>query len=422
MNAFDIAAVLITIAAVSGYINYRFLRLPTSSGTLAVALFSSIVIVAADRAMPSLNIEPLIDRFLARIDFNETLMHGMLSFLLFAGALRLDLDLLLENRWTIGVLATVGVLVSTIVVGGVMWEVFSLLGIPVPLLICLVFGALISPTDPVAVIGLLKELHGPPRLEAQVAGESLFNDGVGVVVFLALVSVAGLSVTRDASLSPTLGGIGAFFARQVGGGALLGLAFGYIAYRALKTIDEYTLELLITIALVMFTYAVSFTLQVSGPIAVVIAGVLIGNPGRRLAMSDRTRHHVDTFWIMIDEVLNAVLFLLLGLQVFTIAVGRHIMAAALLSIPVVLLARWVSIAIPAAVIRLRRPLRPGIVAVLTWSGLRGGISVAMVLSLPPFGHRGLLLACTYAVVIFSILVQGLTVRRVLNHYGIGDSR
>jgi CPA1 family monovalent cation:H+ antiporter len=270
-------------------------------------------------------------------------------------------------------------------------------------------------------MGLLKELRAPQSLESQIAGESLFNDGVGVVVFLAVASMAGLAGAEAGSEHPvSVAGITASAAREVVGGAALGLGLGLLAYRALKTIDEHSLELLITLALVMFTYSVSFKAHVSGPIAVVVAGLLIGNPGRRFAMSERTREHVDAFWRMIDEILNAILFLLLGLEVLAVRDWSDVLLPALLAVPICLFARFISVWAPAASMSARGRLRRGIVPVLTWSGLRGGISVAMVLSLPAFPAKDVLLACTCAVVVFSILVQGLTVRRVLIHYGVGS--
>jgi Na+:H+ antiporter len=420
MNAFDIAAILLAVAAVSGYLNHRFLKLPATSGTLVVALVSSLIVVAADAAMPGLPLRGALAGFLHEIDFNQTLMHGMLSFLLFAGALHVDMEGLLDNKWTIGSLATVGVLVSTLVVGVLVWGVFRLLGADVSLPICLAFGALISPTDPIAVMGLLKELRAPKSLEAQIAGESLFNDGVGVVVFFALVSMAGLSdPAGGAEVSGEPAGLLVFFVREVAGGAALGLGLGYVGYRALKSLNDHPLELLITLALVMFMYSLSFWIHVSGPIAVVLAGLLIGNPGRKFAMSDRTREHVDAFWSMVDEILNAVLFLLLGLEVFAVPLGRDAVVLGLVAVPIALVARFVSVAVPVTAMRIRGRFIRGIVPVLTWSGLRGGISVAMVLSLPHFPAKSLLLAATYAIVVFSILIQGLTVRRVLVHYGVG---
>jgi len=421
MNSFDIAAILTAVAAAFGYVNHRLLRLPATSGTLTVALASSLMLVAADGIFPQLKLTDTVGAFLDEIDFNETLMHGMLSFLLFAGALHVDLDGLLANKWTIGILATIGVVLSTAIVGVLTWWTFALVGLSAPLFACLAFGALISPTDPIAVMGLLKELRAPKHLEAQIAGESLFNDGIGVVVFFALVSIAGLSASEhQVAIDPA--GLLTFFAREVAGGVALGLGLGYIGYRALKSINEHSLELLITLALAMFLYSLSFWIHVSGPIAVVVAGLLIGNPGRTFAMSDRTREHVDAFWSMIDEILNALLFLLLGLKVLAVPTGAHILGASLLAIPITLLARLVSVAVPVAAMSVRGSFVNGIIPILTWSGLRGGISVAMVLSLPRFPARDLLLASTYAVVVFSILVQGLTVRRVLLHYRVGEER
>ena len=420
MNAFDTAAVLIAIAAACGYVNHKVLKLPATSGTLAVALVSSLIVVGIDLAVPGWRVHAWLARLPATIDFNETLMHGMLCFLLFAGSLHLDIDGVLDNKWTIGLLSTVGVLISTFVVGSATWWCFGLIGVHVSFIVCLVFGALISPTDPIAVMGLLKELAAPSSLEAQIAGESLFNDGVAVVVFFALVSAAGLSGPGVEPMPISAAGVVTLFLQEVFGGAILGLALGYVCYRALKSIDDHSLELLITLALVMFMYTLSFRIHVSGPIAVVVAGLLIGNTGRKFAMSQKTREHVDAFWSMVDEILNAVLFLLLGLQVFTVPMGYREVLASVLVVPIVLAARFAAVSVPVAAIRLARGrFIRGIIPVLTWSGLRGGISVAMVLSLPTFPARDALLACTYAVVVFSVLVQGLTVRRVLVHYQVG---
>jgi monovalent cation:H+ antiporter, CPA1 family len=421
VSAFDIAAVLIAVAAVSGYVNHRLLHLPATSGTLLVALISSLVVIVLERLVPAIQLQGEIERFLGQIDFNQTLMHGLLCFLLFAGALHVDLGGLIDHRWTIAALSTVGVVLSVAIVGTLTWLALDLLGLRQPLLVCLTFGALISPTDPVAVMGLLKELHAPASLEAQIAGESLFNDGVGVVVFLALASMANLSGAVDVEgPGNDWSGLAMFAAREVVGGVALGLILGYIGYRALKSIDDHPLELLITLALMMFVYALSFWIEVSGPIGVVVAGLLIGNPGRRFAMSDRTREHVDAFWSMIEEVLNAVLFLLLGLEVFAVRRWSAVVVPAVLAVLICLLARAVSVAVPVAAMRTRGSLRRGLIPILTWSGLRGGISVALVLALPPFAGKDILLASTYAVVVFSVLVQGLTVRRVLVHYGVGE--
>lgn len=410
---------LIAVAAVAGYINYRVLKLPATSGILAVSLLSSLALVIADALFAGRHLQEMVSVFLGRIDFNEALMHGMLSFLLFAGALHVELESLIAQRWTIGLLATVGVALSAAIIGSLTYFLFRILGIEVPLMACLLFGALISPTDPIAVLGLLKELKAPRSLEAQIAGESLFNDGVGVVVFFAILSVAGLADSGAPGHQPNgATELGLFFAREVVGGAGLGLGLGYLAYRALKSINHHPLELLITLALVMFTYSVSFWIHVSGPIAVVISGLLIGNAGRQLAMSEETREHVDAFWRMMEDILNAVLFLLIGLEVLALPSAWQTIVAALAAVPVALAGRFVSVSLPVTAMRVRRDFARGILPILTWGGLRGGISVAMALSLPAFPEKGFVLACTYAVVVFSILVQGLTMRRLLIHYGV----
>src|SRR5436190_3188972 len=380
MGTVESAAVLLTNAAVSGYLNHRCLRRPATSGTLIVALFSSLVVVAIDAAVPSWTLQARVRGFLADIDFNETLMRGFLSFLLFAGALHVSFEGLWRNKGTIAILATVGVCISTAVVGVLTWASFRLLGIPIPFVVALVFGALISPTDPIAVIGLLRELKAPESLEAQIAGESLFNDGVGVVVFLACLSVAGLAGIHPANNVDTdVPGLVSFFLREVLGGAVLGLGLGYLGYHALKSLNEHSLELLITLALALATYALAFRIHVSGPIAVVIAGLVIGNPGRRFAMSTQTREHVDAFWSMVDYILNAVLFLLIGLEVFGVVAEPRVVIAGIAAIPVALIARWLSVALPIWALGRRGGFIKGLIPILTWSGLRGGISVALAL-------------------------------------------
>jgi CPA1 family monovalent cation:H+ antiporter len=420
VSSFEAAAILLTIAAACGYLNYRFLHLPATSGTLAVALFSSLGIVVIDVLTPSTPIRLPIQRFLTDIDFNETLMRGMLSFLLFAGAFHVDLGGLLRNKWTIGALSTVGVILSTAIIGGLTWLTFGWLGTPIPLAVAMVYGALISPTDPIAVMGLLRDLRAPATLEAQIAGESLFNDGVGVVVFLALIAVAAPDAGRDAlHMTPHAFPIAVFFVREVVGGAALGLVTGYLGYQALKAVDDHPLELLITLAVATGVYAVSFHLHVSGPIAVVVAGIFIGNRGRQ-AMSAETCERVDAFWHLIDYILNAVLFLLIALQVFGVPQGLTALKVGVMAIPIALVGRLVAVAGPVTAMRVRATFMRGLVPVLTWSGLRGGISIALALSLPPLPGKEYLLAATYAVVVFSTLVQGLTMRRLLMYYGIGE--
>jgi CPA1 family monovalent cation:H+ antiporter len=309
------------------------------------------------------------------------------------------------------------VLLSTTIVGLLTYFVFGWLGVHIDLLWCFTFGALISPTDPTAVMGLLKDLNAPKSLEAKIGGESLFNDGVGVVVFVALASFATASEPRTAS--QIAADLGFFALREVGGGLALGLAAGWIGYRALKSIDNHPLELLITLALVMFVYSTSFWIHVSGPLSVVAAGLLIGHRGRRFAMSTRTREHVDAFWNMMDQILNAVLFLLLGLEIFAVASWSDMLLPALAAVPICLLARFMAVGVSVQALRVKGESPRGLVPILTWSGLRGGISIALALSLQESPAKEVLLGSTYAVVVFTVLVQGMTVRSVLAHYGFG---
>lgn len=414
MSIYDSAAVLMVLVAAMGYLNYRALRLPSTIGLVIIALLSSLLLLALDRIGPGWHIAPAMARYVRGLDFYTTLMVGMLAFLLFAGSLHMELDRLMEQRWAILGLATAGVLISTAVVGGALYLVLPSLGLQVGLGPCLVMGALISPTDPIAVLSILKEARAPRDIEAIIAGESLFNDGVGVVVFLALTQAFGLGAGHGGGASPGVGSVFALLLQEVGGGVLLGLGLGWVAFLALRSIDEYRIEVQITLALVMAITAISGWLHASGPIAVVLAGLLLGNHGRKLAMSDITVDHLEKFWGLIDEILNAVLFLLIGLEVLTVSLGGRYVVAGLIAVPVVLLARLAAVGVPvAAVGRLRGPLRRGTVPLLTWSGLRGGISVALVLSLPPFPERELLVTMTYVVVLFSILAQGLTIRRVV---------
>jgi len=422
MDLFDIAAILVALAALFGYLNHRLFRLPSSVGILAISLVCSVLLLGVNQLVPGWGLRATIARFLGQIDFTTALMHGMLCFLLYAGALHVHWESLQANRWTVLTLAIIGVLISTLIVGLLAWLVFLGLGLQVPLIVCFVFGALISPTDPIAVIGMLHELKAPLDVEAQIAGESLFNDGVGVVVFFAVLSLAGLSISMTTvHLTFHLGSLLSFFLWEMGGGALLGLLFGVGAFFALKSIDDHPLELLITLAMVMVMYSLSFVIQVSGPIAVVVAGIFIGSYGREYAMSPHTSEHLDVFWAMLDEIFNAALFLLLGLQVLTVHWTRSLVLAGALTIPIALLARYVSVGLPISILRLGRHFHRGAVSILTWGGLRGGLSVAMVLSLPKFPARDLLISCTYLVMLFSVLIQGLTMKRLLTHYGIGQT-
>jgi CPA1 family monovalent cation:H+ antiporter len=405
-----LAAAILTLSAVFGYINYRWLKFPHTIGLVVIALLASVGTIAIDLILPGLNLKATAAAMLGRIDLTSTLMHGMLSLLLFAGAMHVNLDILAERKWPIGSMATAGVLISTFIVGSGTWAILDLLGIPLPFAWCLVFGALISPTDPVAVLGILKTVKVPESLEAKIAGESLFNDGVGVVVFTILVAIAIGSGNGHATGAAD---IAILFARETAGGALIGLVFGYAAYRAMRSIDEHNLEVLITLALVFLITAVAQAVHASAPIAAVVAGLLIGNHGTRFAMSEKTTLHVQTFWSLIDEILNSVLFLIIGFEVLALAFSGQTLLAAVMAIPLVLAARFVSVAIPIGLLRLRERFTAGTVRVLTWGGLRGGISVALALSLPPGPSKEAILVITYGVVIFSIVAQGLTIGRVV---------
>jgi CPA1 family monovalent cation:H+ antiporter len=420
MIDFDSIALVVTLTAGLAYLNARFLRLPSTIGLMAIALLGSLALMGLAE-LGIVDLAPHVSSVLSRVDFGQTLLHGLLGIFLFAGALHVDLADLRKNRVAIGALALGATALSTVMVGALIYLLLGWYGRPISPMDALLFGALISPTDPVAVFGIVRSVGASHELEVNISGESLFNDGVGVTVFLVVASMAGLS-----SGSHVEGGgfqavpFLAFGVREVVGGVLCGLAAGYFGYRVLKSVDEPSLELLMTLALVMSLYSFSFAIDVSGPLAVVVAGLIIGNQGRRFAMSDRTRGQVDAFWNMIDEILNAVLFLLLGFEVLAVHDWSAVLLPAALAVPACLLARFVSVAFPVAVIGLRRPMRRGLIPVLTWCGLRGGISVAMVLSLPAFPLKDVLLASTYAVVVFSVVVQGLTVRPVLVRFGVGQ--
>jgi CPA1 family monovalent cation:H+ antiporter len=399
--------ILICLAALFSYVNHRLLKLPITIGLMAVALMFSLALLALGKL--GFGVEAEAQRFIGAIDFNEALMHGMLGFLLFAGALHVKLDELLDLKWVIGSMAVVGTILSSLITGLLGYWLFDLVGLPLPFLYCLLFGALISPTDPIAVMGVLRQARLPKALEMKIVGESLFNDGVGVVIFLVILNL----VPKE---SFTATDVLALFAEEAIGGAALGLALGYIAYRMLRSVDNYQVEILITLALVMGSFALADLLHTSGPIAVVVAGLLIGNQGRQWAMSEKTREHLDSFWELLDELLNAVLFVLIGLEVLVLSFQRSYLVAGLVAIPLVLTARWISVVLQVKGFSLFREFSERTITILTWGGLRGGISVALALSLPLGPARDAVVTITYAVVVFSILVQGLTLNRVL---GVG---
>ena len=404
---FDIAAVCLVVTALLAYLNQRFVGLPTAIGVMVAALGLSLLLVALDASGLVTSLHGYEESLLKSIDFSDVLMQGMLSLLLFAGALHVDLSELKAYRWQIGGLAVFGTLLSTALVGGAMWLLLPWLGIPISLPFCLVFGALISPTDPIAVMGILKSAKAPKNLELVIAGESLFNDGVGVVVFSLLVGVAVSGET------PSLAEALRLLAEEAGGGLLFGAVLGYGTFRLLRSIDHYQVEVMLTLAMVMGGYALASRLHVSGPLAMVVAGLIIGNHGRALAMSDTTRRYIDGFWEVIDEILNAVLFVLIGMEVIVVDFFDGFAVVAICTIAITLLARALTVGLPVGTISRYFGLPTGAGPVLTWGGLRGGISVALALSLPHGPERDVLLAITYCVVVFSILVQGLTIGRLV---------
>jgi len=403
----DIVAALLGLSAFFGYLNHRFLRLPPTIGLVIMALVASLVLLGIDLIVPWAGISAQVRSSLALIDFHDTLMTGMLSFLLFAGAMHVNLADLKARRFAIGSMATAGLLLSTGLIGGGIWLIFQATGLEVPFIYCLLFGSLISPTDPIAVLGILKTVSVPKTLKAKIAGESLFNDGVAVVVFVILLSMAANSDGEGISTSAS--DVAWLFMQEAVGGVLLGLFTGGIAFLAMRSIDEYVLEVLISLALVTITYSVAISLHTSGPIAVVIAGLLIGNHGKQYAMSEVTRDHLNKFWELIDEVLNAVLFLLIGLEVLALTFSLPTLLAAALAIPLTLAARLISVAVPVSLLGLKRSFTKGAIPILTWGGLRGGISVALVLSLPDTPWKETLITVCYVIVVFSIIVQGLTI-------------
>ena len=407
MDLLQITAVLITLTAVFSFLNHVYLKLPATIGVMAISMALSLMLLI----LGSMGFPLLLEQektFLAGIDFSATLLHGMLSFLLFAGALHVDLNRLSEMKWIIASLATIGVLLSTLIVASLVWSVALLLDLPLSFIHCLLFGALISPTDPVAVISTLKTLGVPATLETKIAGESLFNDGVGVVLFLVIFNIAYSSEPMQAVEVAEL------FITETIGGALFGLLAGYITYRMLRRVDNYQVEIILSLALVMGGYAFAEAWHLSAPIAIVVAGLLIGNHGRQFAMSEQTREHLDAFWELVDEILNAILFVLLGLEILLIIpLSANALLLAITAIPIVLLSRFVSVSIPISILRSNYQFSPGVIKILTWGGLRGGISVALALSLPADEVRSYLLPMTYAVVVFAMLVQGLTLGRVV---------
>lgn len=414
LSVFEIAALLLGLSAFFGWLNLRVLKLPHTIGLLIMAFASSVMLIAFERLVPGLGIAEAIKSAIEQIDLYTAIVNGMLAFLLFAGALHVDIDLMKGQKWAIGLMATIGVVISTAIVGFGIFLACRLVGFDLPLIWGLVFGALISPTDPVAVLGLLKLVKVPESIKGKIAGESLFNDGAAVVIFIALLTLAlGVPAGEPAETHWEPGSIAALFVFEAVGGIAFGLFTGWVAYRAMAMIDDPMVEILITIAVCAVTYALSIRLHISGPIAVVMTGLLIGGRGADQAMSEKVKEYLFSFWEVVDEVLNSVLFLLIGLEVLVIGFHPQNSWMILVAIPVVLFARWVSVSIPILLLSVRQTFSRGSIPILTWGGLRGGVSVALALSLPPSEYKPIILTATFAVVIFSIVVQGLTVKWVI---------
>lgn len=395
----EITAICLTLTAFMAYLNHRFVGLPPTVGVMGIAMLLSLALFGLD----TLGFSALHDQVRAlvgAIDFTGVLMQGMLSILLFAGALHVDLSELRAHRRAIAALAMAGTLASTLLIGFVLWWALALAGLTLPLAYCLVFGALISPTDPIAVMGILKSAKAPANLEIVIAGESLFNDGVGVVLFALMASMVGHPEP------PPLGQAGLLLLREGGGGLAFGVGLGYATYLMLRSIDSYQEEVLITLAAVVGGYTLANHLHVSGPLAMVAAGLIVGNHGRAEAMSDQTRRHVDSFWELLDAIFNAVLFMLIGMEILLVPLSWTLAAAAVVALLVTLGARFASVGLPILLWRRHAGLPHGSWQVLTWGGLRGGISVALALSLPASSGRDIVVTLTYVVVVFSILIQG----------------
>lgn len=399
MSMIDVFSVIAVLTALFAYINFRFIKLPTSSGVMVIAMICSLVLIALQQF--AFDLTYLANSVLSKIDFHETLMNGMLSVLLFAGAMHIELKNLTKQKGFVFILSTVGLLLSTCLVAGLAYCSFGLVGININFFYCLVFGALISPTDPISVLALLKQGGAPLSVQSKISGESLFNDGFGVVIFLILLRFA----TGE---EPTFLDAGKLLIIEGVGGLALGGVLGYTAYLMMKSIDNYSVEVLITIAVVFGGYSLAKYLHTSGPLAMVVAGLLIGNQGRALAMSDTTRIYLDHFWELLDEVLNACLFVIIGLEIILIPFSRQVLMASVLVIPAVLLSRLISVALTVKTMEKFRKFSPNIIKLMTWGGLRGGISIALALSLPHSPYRNTIISVTYFVVIFSVGVQATT--------------
>jgi monovalent cation:H+ antiporter, CPA1 family len=400
MSLFHVISLIITLVALFGYLNHRFIKLPDIIGITAIGLVVSVIVTAVGATNPDVAKWAAVT--MRQVNFYEVVFHGLLGMLLFAGSLHVNLADLAGEKWVILVLATAGVVLSTVLVGMGLYYAAPLLGLQLPFIYCLLFGSLIAPTDPIAVLGLLRDAGVEKSLETRITGESLFNDGTGVVLFLTLLGL--ISGSGEPSVPHALWAL----AREVAGGLIFGIAAGFAGFYLLRSIDSYAIEILVTLSMATAGYSVAEALHLSAPIAVVVMGLIIGNHGKRFAMSERTRAQLFSFWELTDELLNLLLFGLIGLEVIALSIAPRDLLPALIAIPIVLLARGISVALPIGALRPVRRFSPHTIKLMTWGGLRGGISIALALTLPAFAGREFVIAATYVVVIFSILVQALT--------------
>jgi monovalent cation:H+ antiporter, CPA1 family len=405
MEVYNTITVIIVLTALFSYLNFRFFKFPGIIGIMIISLLASLLIIGIGILDPRFFLSVTTE--ISKIDFHTALMKIMLSFLLFAGAINVDAQKLKREITSVSAFSTIGVLLSTFIIGGLLCLTTKLFGMSMDLIYCLLFGALISPTDPIAVLGILKEAKIPSSLEMKITGESLFNDGVGVVIFVTIYEIAGIGLENISA-----GQIAFLFLREAGGGIVLGFLLGYLGFVALRSIDNYKIEVLITLAIVMGGYLLADKLHLSGPLAMVIAGIVTGNKSRMEGMSDITRDYIDKFWEMIDELMNAILFLLIGFEMLIIPFNFTLLFLGCLTIIITLGARFISVALPIYALQFNRTFEKNVIPILTWGGLRGGLSVAMALSIPKNMYGETIVGITYIVVLFSIIVQGLTIGKL----------
>ncbi len=402
MDFSEILSATIVLASVFAYVNHRWIKWPPTIGVMVLALLSSIVVIVLGEFIPVFLEKAVV--LVAKLDFQKVLFNFMLSFLLFAGAVQVNARKLKKERLSVLVLSTVGIVISTFLIGGLSWYLFQLFQIQVAFVYCMLFGALISPTDPIAVLAILKEAKIPSSLEVKISGESLFNDGVAVVLFISIAEIATNGIQHFDAFE-----VIKLFVREAVGGLVFGVILGYTGFLALRPIDNYKVEVLITLAIVMGGYAIAGHLHISGPLAMVVAGIITGNKVKDEVMSDVTQDYLIKFWELIDEILNAILFLLIGMEMLIIKINFTVFIIGIIIILIVLLTRWISVWIPIYFLQYWIKFEKNAVLILTWGGLRGGLSVALALSLTPAMHKNEFVLITYIVVVFSIIVQGLTI-------------